>query len=349
MPQAPPPAADNASMFAKRSAALLCAVFAWLARRRGGVLLAAGLLWPALALAQAMPLAPASAAAATVPAGLPSSGPKPWPPVLGETLEASLDDPELLLSQTRKRLAELGAPTSPAQAELAFWLALNAARLEIVLEADAEATASLRLARQLLAAQLHPTPQMQAWLEFTELRHRAITEGSTEALQALLAGRSRHRVDAQSVLGCEWDQTEIWLLGEMGSLDEAWRASEALERCGAATGWLHFRAQALADRAQLAGQAGTMGETAGAAGSPLAGERVAQLFEEAYDVVGPGPARFHRSLIAYSAGTTLTEMGRSAEAARQLLRALVLVAAGSPYQQLSVAGLRQGHSGVCGE
>lgn len=286
----------------------------------GGVLLAAGLLWPAPARAQA--LAPASAAAATAPADLRLSGPKPWPPVLGETLEASLDDPELLLTQTRKRLAELKAPTSPAQAEEAFWLALNAARLEILLEADTEADASLRRARQLFAAKPRPSSQMQAWLEFMELRHRAITEGSTEALQALLMGRSHLRVEAQSVLGCEWDETETWLLREMGSLDEAWRATEALERCGTATGWPHFRAQALSDRAHLAGQAGTMGEAAGVGGSPVAGERVAQLFEEAYGVVGPGPARFQRSLIAYSAGTTLTDMGRSAEAARQLLRAL---------------------------
>jgi diguanylate cyclase (GGDEF)-like protein len=306
----------------ERPAAPLSATFAWLVWRMGGVLLLAGLLEPAPARAQTMALAPASAAAATVPAGLPSNGPKPWPPVLGETLEASLDDPELLLTQTRKRLAELKAPSSPAQAEEAFWLALNAARLQIVLEADTEATASLRLARQLFAAQPRAAPQMQAWLEFMELRHRAITEGSTGALQALLAGRSRHRVDAQSVLGCEWDETEIWLLGEMGSLDEAWRATEALERCGGATGWPHFRAQALSDRAHLAGQAGTMGDAASAGGSPLADERVAQLFEEAFGTVGPGQARFQRSLIAYSAGTTLTEMGRSAEAARQLLRAL---------------------------
>ena len=32
----------------------------------------------------------------------------------------------------------------------------------------------------------------------------------------------------------------------MGSYDEAWRATEALERCAAATGWPHYRAQALA-------------------------------------------------------------------------------------------------------
>ncbi|MEY3253448.1 MAG: hypothetical protein RL227_2421 [Pseudomonadota bacterium] len=309
-------------MFPERPATLLCAAFARLARVAGGVWLAAGLLLPAAALAQTMARAPASAPAVTLPASAALHGPKPWPPVLGETLEASLDDPELLLTQTRKRLAGLNPLNGPDQADLAFWLSINAARLEIVLETDNEATESLRRARQLLAALPSPSPEMQAWLEFMELRHRAITEGSTEALQALLLGRSRHRVAAQSVLGCEWDVTETWLLSEMGSLDEAWRASEALERCGVATGWPHFRSQALSDRAHLAGQTGSMGEAAGAGGSPLAGERLAQLSEEAYGVVGPGPARFQRSLIAYSAGITLAELGRSAEAERQLLRAL---------------------------
>lgn len=261
--------------------------------------------------------------------------PKPWPPLLQETLEGSLDDPELTLAQTRRRLQNL------ARADLdgmGFWLAISAARLEIVLEADQEATSSLQQARRSLEALAQPTPEMRVWLEFMELRHRAITEGSTEALRALLEARGRWKVDPASVLGCEWDETETWLLREMGSLDEAWRASESMERCGAATGWPHYRAQALSDRAHLAGMAGMSGvagtgslsmapgrspEAPASSGpGPAAAERVVQLFEEAYAAVGPGPGRFLRSLIAYSAGTTLTEMGRPAEAARQLHRAL---------------------------
>jgi diguanylate cyclase (GGDEF)-like protein len=264
----------------------------------------------------------------SLPAATQAATPSPWPPLLQEVLEGSLDDPELALAETRRRLQQLARADLDT---LGFWLAIRAARLEILLEADQEATASLQQARRSLEAQARPTPEMQVWLEYMELRHRAITEGSTEALQALLEARNRWKVDAGSVLACEWDETETWLLREMGSLDEAWRASESLERCSEATGWPHFRAQALSDRAHLAGMAGTIGHAgpAGAGGSasggspgPVATERVVQLFEEAYAAVGPGQGRFLRSLIAYQAGTTLTEMGRPAEASRQLLRAL---------------------------
>lgn len=255
--------------------------------------------------------------AAAFPA-LASTPPKPWPPLLQELHEAALDDPELSLADVRRRAAAPGVPGT----ETAFWLALAAARLEILLEADQAATDSLRQARALLEALAQPTPLQRAWLGFMELRLRAVTEGSTEALQALIAGRAQLQVPADSVLACEWDETESWLLREMGSHDEAWRATEALERCAAATGWPHFRAQALADRASIAGRAGSLGLQAAGGPGPVAGERVAQLFEESYAAVGPGPGRFIRSVLAYSAGTTLAEMDRDADAARHLRRAL---------------------------
>ena len=244
--------------------------------------------------------------------------PKTWPPVLQELHEASLDDPELSLTDVRRRARAPGVAGTTAE----FWLALAAARLEILLEADQEASHSLARARSLLEAQPQTDPAQRTWLLFMELRLRAITEGSTDALQALLAARVRLQVPADSVLACEWDETESWLLREMGSYDEAWRATEALERCAAATGWPHYRAQALADRAAIAGRAGALGLAASGGPGPVAGERVAQLFEEAYDAVGPGPGRFLRSLLAYSAGTTLAGMDRNADAARQLQRAL---------------------------
>jgi|GEM_PF-1952915 len=247
--------------------------------------------------------------------------PKPWPPLLQELHEASLDDPELSLADVRRRAAMPGV-AGVAGTEAAFWLALAAARLEILLEDDQAATTSLRQARKLFETQPAPTATQRAWLAFMELRLRAITEGSTEALQALISVRAQLQVPADSVLACEWDETESWVLREMGSYDEAWRATEALERCAAATGWPHYRAQALADRASIAGRAGSLGLTAAGGPGPVAGERVAQLFEESYSAVGPGPGRFLRSLLAYSAGTTLAEMDRNADAARHLQRAL---------------------------
>jgi diguanylate cyclase (GGDEF)-like protein len=255
-------------------------------------------------------------AAAAAPSVTPA--PKTWPPLLQELHEASLDDPELSLSEVRRRARAPGVAGTEAE----FWLVLAAARLEILLEADQDAVASLARARSLLEARPQADTIQRTWLLFMELRLRAITEGSTDALQSLLAARVRLQVPADSVLACEWDETESWVLREMGSHDEAWRATEALERCAAATGWPHYRAQALADRAAIAGRAGALGLAASGGPGPVAGERVAQLFEEAYDAVGPGPGRFLRSLLAYSAGTTLAGMDRHADAARQLQRAL---------------------------
>ncbi len=247
------------------------------------------------------------------------TAPKPWPPLLQELHEASLDDPELSLAEVRRRLAALPAGSA---SDAGFWLALGAARLEILLEADSDAAASLRRARAWLDAQPQPTPEQRAWMGFMELRLRAVTESDIEALRALTAGRRRHGIEPGTVLHCEWDETESWLLRDLGSLDEAWRVAESLERCADATGWPHYRAQALSDRATIAGRAGANGLAAAGAAGLVTGARVAQLFDEAYAAVGPGPGRFLRSLIAYSAGKTLTEMGQPADAERQMQRAL---------------------------
>lgn len=271
-------------------------------RLRAGAWRLAALAWLCLAPF----LAPGLAAAA-----------QPWPPVLQQLHEAAIDNPERALAEVQRRQRDLGAAGDPAAA---FWLAVAAARLQIMLEADVDAAASLREARRRFDALPQPDATLRAWLQFTELRHRAVTEGSIEALQALTSARASLDVRPGTVLSCEWDETESWLLRDIGSLDEAWRVVEQLERCAAATGWPHYRAQALVDRAMIAGSAGAPGVARGQ--GEANGAAVAQLFDEAYAVVGPGEARFQRSLIAYAAGTTLTDLNRPADAARQLQRAL---------------------------
>jgi diguanylate cyclase (GGDEF)-like protein len=271
----------------------------------------------ASALAQG-PAVPPQGAFASQAAPAPAM---PWPPLLQELHAASLDDPELTLREVQRRQKRGNA--DPATA---FWLALAAARLQIMLEMDTDAAASLGEARRRLEAMAVPDPAMPGWLSAIELRHRATTDVSTAAVQALSAERTRLRPEPGSVLACEWDATESWLLNELDSHDEAWRAVQALERCSELTGWPHFRAQALADRAYLLAVIGVLGLPSDAAAGPVAGavvaDRVTQLFDEAYHIVGPGPGRFVRSLIAYAAGNTLRRLGRTDEAARHLERAL---------------------------
>lgn len=242
---------------------------------------------------------------------------QPWPLLLQQLHEAAIDNPALALDEVLRRQR---SPEAAGDADTAFWLAIAASRLQIVLEAEVDAAASLREARRLFEARPQADVSMRVWLQFMELRHRAVTEGSVEALQALLTARGSLGIRPGTVLSCEWDETESWLLRAIGSLDEAWRVVDQLERCATATGWPHYRAQALTDRAVIAASAGALGAARGNGAVSSAG--VALLFDEAYSAVGPGAGRFLRRLIAYAAGTTLTELSRPADAKRQLQRAL---------------------------
>lgn len=231
-----------------------------------------------------------------------------WPPVLTEVLIDGIDDPERTLLQLRERLASLDPADRSGEG---FWLLIAAARMELLLEEDHAAATTLAAAERAASAVESPSSEQRAWLSFMQLRLRAFTEGSTEVLRAMAEARRHDAVAPGTVLACEYDDTESWLLRSLNSLDEAWRQSESLEACAAATGWPHYRALALNDRATLAGR-GVRAEPA----------RIAALYDEAYAVVGPGRGRFLRSLIAYSAGTTLLRLGRHDEAATQLARAL---------------------------
>lgn len=247
-----------------------------------------------------------NAAPAAAPPGAPM--PAPWPPVLGDVLVESLDHPDQALARVRSRWAALD-PDNPGTE--GYWLLVAASRLEMLLEDDQAAAASLAAASRALATQAQPSAEQRAWHDFMHLRARMFNEGGAEVLQAMAAARRLHAVAPGTVLACEFDESESWLLRELGSLDEAWRASESLEACSAASGWPHYRATALADRAHVAAQS--------ARASP---DRIAALFEEAYAAVGHGEARFQRSLIAYTAGTMLTRLERHEEASIQLARAL---------------------------
>ena len=274
-----------------------------------------------LALGLALVLLSAIGPCFAAPGPAVAPGAQPMPRVIGELLETTIDDPQRGLAEVNRRLQAAGA-----DADTVFWLGLAAAMNQLLLEADADAGASLREARRRFEARPVPDEQMRAWLEHLELRLRSITDGGTGVLRALVETRARLRIPDGTVLACEWDYAESWLLLEMESYDEAWRASEALERCSRLSGWPHYRALALSGQARLIGAASLLDLPTGGAGRTggglVAPERVAGLFEEAYASVGPGEGRFLRSLIAYDAGIALTRLGRPIEATRQLQRAL---------------------------
>lgn len=181
----------------------------------------------AAGLAFAGPLALAQPIRAPGPAA--TAEPHAWPPVLSGLHEVLIDDPHRGLAEVRMRQRQAGQGHQP---DAAIWLDIAAAMFQTLLESDAGAADSLHDAHRRLGAQATPDPNLRAWLTYVELRHRAFTESSAESLRALVEARARLDIREGTLLSCEWEGTEAWLLLEMDSYDEAWRATEALKRCG---------------------------------------------------------------------------------------------------------------------
>ncbi len=251
-----------------------------------------------LLAAVVLPLAGARAA----DAGSPPRA--PWPPLLAASLEVALDDPQAALEPARQRAA--AAPSAER-----LWRWLDVARLEFSLELDAAAAQSLEHARAGLA-DAADRAEAERWLRATELRLASVGAGAPEQLAPAVALRDSLPVGPQ-VLRCELLDIEAWVLNEMSSLDEAWRAAEALDACGRETGWSFYRAQAALTQGQIA---------ASDRGNPASRAQAVAHFARADAEVGPGPGRHLRSLVAFAAGISLAELGQPAEALTHLQRAL---------------------------
>ena len=231
--------------------------------------------------------------------------PAPWPPVLGETLAQYIDNPQAMLAAEQARAAS-------ASAEERFWHLLLVARLQLVLELDDDTPRTLQQAAVALAAQRRPDPAARRWLEATRLRQVSLGATDPALLKSLAALRNSIPTGA-SVLRCELLDTEAWFLQAIGSLDEAWRAAESLDACGAETGWPFFRALAALTQGQIA---------AANEGSADAAARAEAYFERADAEAGSG--RFLRSLIGFSAGTSLAGLHLAPAALRHLKRVLAI-------------------------
>lgn len=199
---------------------------------------------PCLAgLCLTMLMLPAALAAAAPAAA--ASAPAAWPAVLGQTLQASIDDPQSALEPAR-RLAVT------ASADERFWRWLAVARLELTLEMDEAAGHSLQRARAALPALAgDEAVQGQRWLRAMTLRLTGLGGDAPAQLRPLTELRSQ-LPPGPSVLRCDLLESEAWVLNAIGSLDEAWRAAEALDACGSETGWPLFSAVAAMNQGLVA-------------------------------------------------------------------------------------------------
>jgi diguanylate cyclase (GGDEF)-like protein len=233
--------------------------------------------------------------------------PSPWPPVLGESLEAFIDDPKAALAQERAEAAR-------AQGERRFWRLLSVARLESTLELDDANAATLAEAATVLSGLEPVDPQAQRWLRAAQFRLQSV--GATDA--SLLAPMAALRAELPAgpmALRCELLDIETWLLNALGSLDEAWRSAEALEACGIETGVSVYRAQAALAQGQIA---------AALDDGEASRQRAVAHFERATNAVAAGSGRYLRSLIGYAAGTSLADLRLLPQATVHLQRALAI-------------------------
>jgi diguanylate cyclase (GGDEF)-like protein len=237
------------------------------------------LLASAAALA-AMLLAPGPVQAA------PASARPPWALALAE---AAQDDPRAAIGQARARLA--AAPAGPE----AYWAWLALGRAQSLLEQPADAAASIAQA----AGQLpQPTPAQARWLELGALQAGWVLDTPARAQERLKALQQRLGNDADPVLACELTELAMVLLIDINSLDEAWLAAEALERCGRATGSATLEATAILSLGVLTRKGHGNGQ----------GEADA-FFQRADQALGQRPARLLRSIVAWEHGITLGMAG----------------------------------------
>ncbi|MCU0969603.1 MAG: diguanylate cyclase [Rubrivivax sp.] len=235
------------------------------------------------------------------------------PPALLQAIDAAgQDHPRHALAQAADRLA---AARARRDAEAEFWMLLGRARVESLLEDAVAARSTLDEAAALLARQPSPTPRQRLWLEIDRVAAESTTRPGRELLQQVAAMRPRIAALGDPALACDLAATELWLLQDVDSHDEAWLLAEELERCGRDTGQPLLMSSARAAMARLAAllPAGTPGGT-----DPL--EHIGRALLALDDV----PSRFRRSLVEYDAGVALRRSGRPAEAIPFLHRALAL-------------------------
>ncbi|MCP5283273.1 MAG: GGDEF domain-containing protein [Burkholderiaceae bacterium] len=231
----------------------------------------------------------------------------PWPAVLAETLEASIDDPMAALEPERRRAVL-------AQGEERFWRWLAVARLESALEMDEATAHSLQRAADALAAAPGAPPEAAAWLKAAQLRLAGLGADGPAQIKPLTALRESLPA-GPSVLRCELLDIETWTLHAIDSLDEAWRAAEALADCSERTGWAFFGAQAALTQGQI---------VAVDRGRPDARDRALAHFSRADAAVAPGRGRYLRSLVTYAAGIALADLRLPADALPFLQQALAI-------------------------
>jgi diguanylate cyclase (GGDEF)-like protein len=251
-----------------------------------------------LGLALAVPEARAQPAAAD-----------PGPALMLAQVPTIEDNPGAALRQAAEAAAASG------QAAQRFWLLLVQARALALLESGPAAVAKTAEARTLLDDLGPGRATGQRWLALAELGNAIYVEDSAAVLARTTSLRVQGRRDGDAALACEAQSLELWLLLDARSLDEAWLAAEAVERCAQDSGLAYLRPVALATMGNIVGEM---------PGELRQGRRGTDFVARALAALGPQGMRFRRSILEWDLARLHID-GRDWDAAlTHLKRALAL-------------------------
>lgn len=247
-----------------------------------------------LALVVVLGALSALGAQAASPSAVGASARPAWSAALNT---AMLDDPRAATTDLQARLQAAAAPVDR------FWLLLALSRAQVLLEQPADALTTARQAAALLAATPAASPAgttaQRLWLDLGLLQASWTLDAPAQARARLQALQQQLPATVDPELACEITELDMSLLIDVNSLDEAWLAAEALERCGRATGSVEREAAGIVSLGQLVqrGQGNNQAEADG-------------HFQRAEAVLGALPARQLRSIIAWHHGVALAQSQR---------------------------------------
>lgn len=231
----------------------------------------------------------------------PASGASSLYPASLRTLdERTSDDPRAAIDLAGPQLAAAADPATR------FWTLIGTARAQNMLERPVDAGRTLAAAASALDGWTGATPTHRAWLDLVRLQTTWPTEEPRRARERMTVLQRQVAALGDAVLSCETQQIDLTLLIDVGSLDEAWLAAEAAERCGRELGLRSIEAGALLSMGSIA-----------AKGRALTQADADVHFERAIRALGDQPARMVRSIVLWERANALRAARRWEAAVKQ--------------------------------
>ncbi len=206
-------------------------------------------------------------------------------------LSAANDDPRSAL-----RMARDAAVAIESDADRRFWAHLAAGRIHGLLEQPEDSVRHIEQAEATLRGWQGASATHHLGLRLHRLFLATLSE-EPEILEPKLEALARDvSADGQPRLHCEITNLRVWVLTEIGKLDEAWRRADELERCADTLGDVELLASVHIQRGMMA-SAATARE-----GDPQVPR---QHFHRALEALGSRPARYMRSIVEWELGKAL--------------------------------------------